>query len=78
MEVRKQPILQGGFSEVESINLKDYSLQGTPKYDVSWGYYEKAAKGKNPWGLVMAASYLIWPDCTNSSVVIDPDRGFNT
>ncbi len=57
------------------LNTSQYTFPGSPNYPMAWSRYEASANAKNPYGLVYAGSYLVWPACSQNAAPSDPDRG---
>ena len=64
-------IYGGGFN---SPKLK-YVFPNSPNYPYAWARFQGSAATKNPYGLLYAGSYLVWPGCSQNAVAAVPEKG---
>jgi predicted nucleic acid-binding Zn-ribbon protein len=64
--------IYGGNFNVPRFN---YVLPNTPDYPYALEKFEISAGAKNPFGLLYAGSYLLWPGCSQNAILPAPDKG---
>jgi len=63
------------FSGSLNVPKLKYVFPNTPDYSYAWNRFEASAKANNPYGMLYAGSYLVWPGCSQNLAPSAPEKG---